>query len=67
MPHTTGAGLTCVQRTGDILFIPAGWGHASLHLEQSIGMGAEFRWARSFLYRQKKAGTKDEGAAPGEA
>ena len=32
---------TCVQRAGDVLFVPNNWGHAVLNLRTSVGVAAE--------------------------
>ena len=34
--------VQCVQRAGEALFVPAGWGHAVLNMKPSIGFAAEF-------------------------
>lgn len=34
--------LECVQGGGDMLFIPSTWAHATLNLEASVGLAAEF-------------------------
>ena len=31
----------CVQRAGDVLFVPNNWGHAVLNLETAVGVAAE--------------------------
>ena len=33
--------LLCVQRSGETLFVPTGWAHATLNLEPSIGFSVE--------------------------
>ena len=33
--------IQCVQRAGDILFVPSGWGHAVLNLEEVAGFAVE--------------------------
>ena len=33
--------IECVQRAGDILFVPSGWGHAVLNLEEVAGFAVE--------------------------
>ncbi len=45
MASETGAGtLTCVQRSGDMLFVPPMWSHAVLNLAESIGFATEIEW-----------------------
>jgi hypothetical protein len=34
--------ITCTQSAGDIMFVPALWGHGTLNLKQSIGVAHEF-------------------------
>lgn len=34
--------LRVTQRAGDVLFVPALWGHATLNTQQSIGVAHEF-------------------------
>lgn len=34
--------IRVVQRAGDVLFVPALWGHATLNAQQSIGVAHEF-------------------------
>ena len=35
--------VTCMQRAGDVLYVPNGWGHAILNTRTSIGFAGEFR------------------------
>ena len=35
------APLECVQEAGEVIFIPAGWHHATLNLDTSVGMALE--------------------------
>ena len=39
--------LQCVQSAGDIVYIPRGWGHATVNLEESAGVAVEFKLAAS--------------------
>eukprot|EP00039_Didymoeca_costata_P011935 m.170128 g.170128 ORF g.170128 m.170128 type:complete len:96 (+) comp15335_c0_seq16:69-356(+) len=32
----------CIQESGDILFVPEAWGHATMNLAESIGWASEF-------------------------
>jgi len=32
----------CVQEAGDLLFVPLHWGHATLNLQDSVGIASEF-------------------------
>ena len=32
----------CVQQEGDVIFVPAGWGHATLNLNESVGVASFF-------------------------
>ena len=34
--------VVCEQRAGDILYVPAGWGHAVVNEEPSVGAAVEF-------------------------
>ena len=34
--------VVCEQRAGDILYVPAGWGHAVMNEEPSVGVAVEF-------------------------
>ena len=34
--------LRVTQRAGDVLYVPALWGHATLNTQQSIGVAHEF-------------------------
>eukprot|EP00322_Chrysochromulina_rotalis_P029599 CAMPEP_0115872902 /NCGR_PEP_ID=MMETSP0287-20121206/23687_1 /TAXON_ID=412157 /ORGANISM="Chrysochromulina rotalis, Strain UIO044" /LENGTH=145 /DNA_ID=CAMNT_0003327881 /DNA_START=51 /DNA_END=485 /DNA_ORIENTATION=- len=34
--------LYCVQREGDVIFVPAGWAHSTLNLEESVGVANFF-------------------------
>ena len=36
------AALECTQEAGDIVFVPASWGHAVLNVRDSVGMTVEF-------------------------
>ena len=44
--RTGGAGppgaLRCTQRAGDVIFVPAGWGHATINTRTSVGYATEF-------------------------
>jgi hypothetical protein len=33
--------LECVQRAGEVVFVPTGWHHAIINLEHSVGMAVE--------------------------
>ena len=32
---------TCVQRAGEVFYLPASWPHLTLNLETTIGVGAQ--------------------------
>ena len=34
--------LVCVQNVSDVLFVPAGWGHAVLNTREVAGVAVEF-------------------------
>jgi hypothetical protein len=34
--------LVCAQEAGDVIYVPAGWGHAVLNLAPSVGFAVEF-------------------------
>ena len=38
-----GAAMECIQEPGDVLYIPEGWAHGVLNLDDSIGFSVEFR------------------------
>jgi hypothetical protein len=42
--------LECTQEAGDVVFVPDGWGHATLNLAESIG------WAQEFGYGPREIG-----------
>jgi histone arginine demethylase JMJD6 len=35
--------FACTQRAGEVLFVPTGWSHAVLNVEDSIGVAVEVR------------------------
>ena len=35
--------MSCIQEAGDFVYVPAGWGHTALNLEDSIGIAIGFR------------------------
>ena len=37
-----GRPLMCTQQAGDLLYVPRAWGHATLNLQQSVGVAIEF-------------------------
>ena len=45
----------CVQREGDVIFVPAGWGHSTLNLEESVGVANFFLDVDSIELRPNKA------------
>ena len=51
--------MECVQESGDIVFVPEGWGHAVLNLAESIGFASEFEWGGSEFAIDPP--TEDEG------
>ena len=38
-----GAAMECIQEPGDVLYIPEGWAHGVLNLDDSIGFSTEFK------------------------
>ena len=46
--------LFCVQKAGDMLFVPAGWGHSTYNLRESIGVANFFLDADAVGYRPAK-------------
>jgi hypothetical protein len=46
--------LFVVQREGDVLFVPQGWGHATLNLRESIGVANFFLDEDAVGYRPSK-------------
>jgi hypothetical protein len=56
--------LECVQRAGEVAFVPTGWNHATINLEPTVGMAYEVgdscppQWsAKSRRSRGKKGGS----------
>ena len=37
------APLTCIQHSGDLLYVPAKWGHSTVNLTPTIGVAVGFR------------------------
>ena len=35
--------LQCLQHAGDVVFVPAEWGHSTLNIEASVGVAFELR------------------------
>ena len=44
----------CVQREGDVMFVPHGWGHSTLNLRESIGVANFFLDEDAVGYRPSK-------------
>jgi hypothetical protein len=36
--------LECVQRAGDIMFVPAGWTHGTMNIGDTVGIGGQSSW-----------------------
>ncbi len=34
--------LECVQHAGDIIYVPSGWSHSTLNVDECIGHAIEF-------------------------
>lgn len=34
--------IECTQQAGDVLYVPAGWGHATLNWQESVGVAVEY-------------------------
>lgn len=34
--------MECVQGPGDVLYVPARWSHATINIDECIGMAVEF-------------------------
>lgn len=47
VPHRQHSMVQCVQRTGEIMYVPADWGHAIVNVRPSIGFAGEFRMVNS--------------------
>lgn len=45
--------LECVQRAGDVLWVPDDWGHAVLNVWPSVGFASEFATARGCSMRME--------------
>ena len=41
------AEYSCQQESGDVVFVPDGWSHATLNMAESIGFASEFVWGAS--------------------
>ena len=41
------APLTCIQQAGDVMLLPAWWGHATINLKPSIGFATEVHFDRT--------------------
>jgi hypothetical protein len=41
--------LRCIQRAGDVLFVPPMWSHATLNLDESVGFSTELEWGQLIL------------------
>jgi len=41
-PEAADAAIACVQPAGSALFVPSGWGHGVLNLQESLGYAREF-------------------------
>merc|ERR1712060_249713 len=52
--ETRGSRMYCVQREDDVLFVPAGWGHSTLNLQESIGIASFFLDENAVGYRPTK-------------
>eukprot|EP00927_Polykrikos_kofoidii_P048767 TRINITY_DN42980_c0_g1_i1.p1 TRINITY_DN42980_c0_g1~~TRINITY_DN42980_c0_g1_i1.p1 ORF type:complete len:982 (-),score=131.52 TRINITY_DN42980_c0_g1_i1:136-3081(-) len=46
--------LFCVQREGDVLFVPQGWGHSTINLRESLGVANFFLDEDAAGYRPSK-------------
>ena len=44
-----GAPIECVQHSGDMLYVPKGWGHSTINIEASIGVAYEFSHAAGLM------------------
>ena len=40
--HNDPAAVVCVQRPGDVVYVPENWGHAVVNLEDSVAVAFEF-------------------------
>ena len=52
--ESSGRRLYCVQRAGDVMFVPQGWGHSTLNLRESIGVANFFTDEDAVGYRPSK-------------
>lgn len=55
--------MECVQESGDIVFVPEGWGHAVLNLAESVGFASEFQWGGS-EFAIDSPGAEDDRVMP---
>ena len=37
--------LECMQRSGDVMFVPHLWGHATYNVQESVGVAVEIQHA----------------------
>jgi hypothetical protein len=41
--------MRCVQRAGDIIYVPGLWGHGVLNLQDSVGCAVEMKSVEQLL------------------
>jgi hypothetical protein len=41
----------CMQRGGDVIFVPAMWGHATYTVQASVGVAVEFERTDKFFFQ----------------
>eukprot|EP01079_Euglenida_sp_SAG-EU17-18_P007791 gene7791-1396_t len=46
-PAALSNAVICLQEAGDTVFVPSGWGHGVLNLQDSLGFAIEFTWGNS--------------------
>ena len=39
--------MQCTQESGDVIFVPEGWGHSVLNMAESVGWASEFMFGAS--------------------
>ena len=47
LPSLDSPPLTCLQKAGDVVFVPDGWSHATINVESKHGCMMLHEWVRS--------------------
>jgi hypothetical protein len=46
-----------MQRGGDVIFVPAMWGHATYTVQESVGVAVEFQGTDKFFFETLASAT----------